>query len=96
VQSGFNDLGATASTSQVTLLQGWPASIRRDGRGEKSDSDLPGTGKVGNWVVLLPAFAGITILVADVVERSVDNALLLVSLAELTDGWRLIAQEEST
>jgi hypothetical protein len=96
VASGFNDLGATASTTQITLLSGWPASIRRDGRGQESDADLPGTGKVGNWVVLLPAFPSVTILVADVVARSGDAARLLVSLAELTDGWRLIAQEEST
>lgn len=92
---GFNDLGQLASTNETVLMDAWPASVRRDGRGERSASGLPGTGRVGSWMVLLPIFAGVTVAVADIVVREADAVRMLVELAEASAGWRLLAQEVS-
>jgi hypothetical protein len=92
---GFNDLGQLASATETVLMDGWPASVLREGRGERSASNLPGTGRVGSWMVLLPVFAGVTVAVADIIVRKADAVRMLVELAEQGRGWRLLAQEVS-
>jgi hypothetical protein len=92
---GFNDLGQLASANETVLMDSWPASVLRDGRGERSASNLPGTARVGSWMVLLPIFAGVTIAVADIVVREADAVRMLVEMAEADGGWRLLAQEVS-
>lgn len=80
------------NTTYTPLLAGWPASVLDKYRGSKGVVDLPGDVRLP-WVeVLLPAYPGITIEMAD---RITDDRgrVYTVSSTEITDlGWRMTAQ----
>jgi hypothetical protein len=73
----------------VTLMEGWPASVLQGTKGETGPLGLPSDTRLG-WVsILMPAPAGVTIRSSDIIVTP--RARYIVASAELTDGWRIMA-----
>ena len=81
-------------TSPVAV--GWPASVLIEStRGNAPLEDIAGNPSTPHWRALMPAVAGITPSVADLVTDDLLRAYF-VTAAELTDlGWRLSMQEST-
>lgn len=81
-------------TSPVAV--GWPASVLIEStRGNMPLTDIAGDPATPHWWVLMPAVAGITPNVADLVTDDLLRSYF-VTAAELTDlGWRISMQEST-
>ncbi|MGF6154029.1 hypothetical protein [Pseudomonas fluorescens] len=84
--------GDTAAT-EVPLMQGWPASVLQGTKGEQNPTQLPGDVRTPWWLVLMPAYPGITFRTSDVIRDELGRKYV-ISSAELTDmGWRMTAMQ---
>ena len=84
---------------EVVVLQGWPASMIREGRGERGDTGLPGDVKLGGFIVLLPPSVPASLRSGDILTDAADGDALrvIVAMAEHTpEGWKLLVQEAAT
>ena len=82
--------GRTEATD-VPLLVNWPASVLAGGRTQNTRTDLPGDVQDKGYLVLVPAFPGVSIQTSDRIEDDQGRAFT-VSSAERTDlGFRLDA-----
>ena len=89
---GMSGYGGGQSSDTV-LMTAWPASALGIGGGGQSRSGLPGEGSVPGWSVLLPAPAGVILLVADIVSDD-QGRQGVITAAELTHlGWRLTVKQ---
>lgn len=87
--------GNTAST-ETMLMQNWPASVLQGTKGEKNETNLPGDVRTPWWVILMPAWAGVTLRTSDTITDDI-NRRYVISSAEATDlGWRLTCQQAQT
>jgi len=83
--------GGDVTTTETLMLQGWPASILQGTKGEKNPAGLPGDERLPWWIILLPAWPGVTINTSDVITDDLGRRYI-VSSPELTDfGWRIVA-----
>ncbi len=84
--------GGTRATEAV-LMDGWPASILQGSKGETNEVKLPLDVKTPWWVILMPAYPGVTLRTSDVIRDEL-NRKYIISSAELTDmGWRCTAMQ---
>jgi len=91
--------------SETVIAQEWPASILREGRGERGDTSLPDDVKLGGFILLLPSTlpaamrSGDVISIVQWLDASADpmSVRIIVSMAEATNaGWRLLGMEAAT
>lgn len=80
----------------TSLMTAWPASALGIGGGGQSQAGLPGDGSVPGWSVLLPAPAGIGLMVSDIVsdDQGRQGAIMAAELTHL--GWRLTVKQATT
>lgn len=89
----------TQPGNETAILEGWPASMLREGRGETGDVKLPGDVKLGGYIVLLPPSVPVALRSGDTVSNLLapNSMRAVVAMAEQTpDGWKLLVQETST
>ncbi len=87
--SGYNG-GQNEDTS---VMIAWPASALGVGGGGQSRAGLPGDVSVPGWSVLLPAQAGIALMVSDIISDD-QGRQGVITAAELTHlGWRLTVKQ---
>jgi hypothetical protein len=94
--AGINDYGGIISATNSPLLIGWPASVLgATGKGHP-EAQLPADISVPYWTLLLPAWPGIDLLPADLIDDDIGRSAV-VAAAELTDlGWRVTARQATT
>ncbi|WP_318833697.1 hypothetical protein [Burkholderia cepacia] len=93
---GETGYGGDTAAGETPLMTGWPASVLQGTKGEKNEVALPGDVRNPWWIVLLPAFAGVTLRTADIITDELSRRYI-ISSAELTDlGWRCTAQQAQT
>jgi len=88
----------TQPGNEITLLQGWPASILPTGRSATGDVRLPDDVNLGAYTVLLPSNIPVTLRSGDAITNtSAPEAIrAIVAAADMTDdGWRLLVQQAS-
>ena len=96
--AGVGDVGYSGdvTANETTLMSGWPASVLEGTKGEQNPADLPIDMRMPWWVVLLPAWSGLTLLTGDIITDDIGHRYV-VSSPELTDlGWRLTAMMAQT
>lgn len=85
--------GDKRDTTEVPLMQGWPASILQGTKGETNETKLPGDVKTPWWAILMPAWPGVELRTSDIIRDDLDRKYV-ISSAELTDmGWRITAMQ---
>lgn len=85
--------GGDTKATETVLMSGWPASILQGSKGEQNDVKLPGDVRTPWWVMLFPAFTGVTLRTSDIVTDDIGRRYV-ISSAELTDmGWRVTAMQ---
>lgn len=85
--------GDKRATTEVTIMQGWPASIIQGTKGETNEAKLPGDVKTPWWAILMPAWSGVELRTSDIIRDDLDRKYV-ISSAELTDmGWRITAMQ---
>ena len=88
--------GGDTDANETVLMTAWPASVLLGGRGEKSEVSLPGDGRNGGFIVLLPYYPSVTIRSDDLITDDL-NRRFVIQTAELTDlGWRLQTMQVQT
>ncbi|HEX8894464.1 MAG TPA: hypothetical protein VF783_14130 [Terriglobales bacterium] len=88
--------GGDTAAGEILLMKQWPASILQGTKGEKGDVNLPGDVRNPWWIVLLPAYPGVTIRSAHIITDDLSRRYV-ISSAELTDlGWRCTAMQAQT
>lgn len=94
--TGVNGYGGVTAANLVPLLERWPARVITASGAGRPSANLPGDASVGGATVLLPAFAGVTLRVADLMSDDLGRSAV-VSSAELSDlGWRLTVKQATT
>ncbi|CAH2603205.1 conserved protein of unknown function [Rhodovastum atsumiense] len=93
--AGPDAYGGNTASGETLLMAGWPAAMLRGARGGGGRVDLPGNDSLGAWAVLLPPWPGVTLRSADVILRA-GGGRAVVTSAERTDGWRLLATEATS
>ena len=90
-QEGAVGYGGITAENKTPIMVGWPASILQGTKWEKNIAGLPGDERLSWWSILLPEFAGVVIMTADLIIDDLGRQYV-VSSPELTDlGWRLTA-----
>jgi hypothetical protein len=85
--------GDKRASTELTIMQGWPASVLQGTKGETNEAKLPGDVKTPWWAILLPAWPGIVLRTSDIIRDDLDRKYV-ISSAELTDmGWRITAMQ---
>ncbi len=95
MDSGVGEIGYGGDTAanEVALMTAWPASLLQGTKGEKNDVNLPGDVRTPWWLVLLPAWPGVTLRTSDIITDDIGRRYV-ISSAELTDlGWRCTAMQ---
>ena len=94
--AGVNTYGGVTAENLEPVLERWPASVITVSRASPPDAGLPSDASVSNWTVLLPAYSGVTLRVADLMTDDIGRNAV-VSAAELSDlGWRLTVKQATT
>ncbi len=94
--TGVNGYGGLTASTTTPLLTNWPASVMGAAGGGQPEAGLPSDTTVPYWTVLLPAFAGVVLLPADLMTDDLGRSAV-VSAAELTGlGWRLTVKQATT
>lgn len=94
--TGVNAYGGITATSLTPLLEQWPASVITASTAGRPDAGLPSDTSVPYSTVLLPAFPGVTLRVADLMSDELGRTAV-VAAAELTElGWRLTVKQVTT
>ncbi len=89
---GAQPYGGDTAATETPVMTTWPASILQGTKGEKGDVALPGDIRQPWYAILLPAWPGVLIDTADVLNDDLGRRMK-VSGAELTNlGWRLTAE----
>jgi len=84
------------SGNETPYMTGWPSSILQGPKGEKNEVGLPGDVRQAWWVMLVPAWAGLTVEASDIVTDDLGRRYI-TSSCELTDlGWRVTLQQAVT
>jgi len=90
---GLGGWASDTPANEVTLMQGWPASVLQGTKGETNDAKLPGDVKTPWWAILMPAWPGIVLRTSDIIRDELGRKYV-ISSAELTDmGWRITAMQ---
>lgn len=90
---GLGGWAGDTPASEVTLMQGWPASVLQGTKGETNDVKLPGDVKTPWWAILMPAYPGVVFRTSDIIRDELGRKYV-ISSAELTDmGWRITAMQ---
>jgi hypothetical protein len=90
---GAGGYGGNSLADETVMLSGWPASVLQGTKGEKNETDLPGDVRSPWWLILLPAYASVTLNSSDIMTDDL-NRRYVISSAELTDmGWRITAMQ---
>jgi hypothetical protein len=86
--------GGTTPSGETAIMAQWPASILAGTKSEATGATLPDDLKAPFWDVLMPAWPGVQLLTADVVQDELGRRFAIAS-AEITPlGWRLTALAE--
>lgn len=94
--TGINAYGGVTAESLVPLLEQWPASVITASTAGRPDAGLPSDASVPYSTVLMPAYAGVTLRVADLMSDDLGRTAA-ISAAELSDlGWRLTVKQVTT
>ncbi len=94
--TGINGYGGVTAKNLVPLLERWPACVITASGAGRPSANLPGDASVGGSTVLLPAVAGVTLRVADLMSDDFGHSAV-VSSAELSAlGWRLTVRQATT
>ena len=96
--AGVGDVGnlGDVGSNEWVLMAGWPASVLQGTKGEQNPTGLPEDMRMPWWVVLLPAWPGLTLLTGDILLDDLGHRYV-VSSPELTAmGWRLTAMMAET
>ena len=96
ILAGANPPGGDGLATEITMLQGWPASMLAAGQGGSNDVNLPGDLRMGRWEVLLPRVAGAEIRSSDILvdQDAVRHVVMSAEASSL--GWRIQATQEAT
>lgn len=85
--------GDKRASTEVLIMQGWPASILQGTKGETNETKLPGDVKTPWWAIMLPAWPGVELRTSDIIRDDLDRKYV-ISSAELTGmGWRITAMQ---
>lgn len=92
-QSGVGALGYGGNTdaTETALMTQWPCSILLGGKGEKSETNLPGDVKNPQWSVLVPAFGTVALRSGDVIKDDLARRFVIGSAERTELGWRISA-----
>lgn len=94
--TGVNEYGGVTAVTAVPLQSNWPASVLGATSGGHPEANLPGDVSVPYWTVLLPAYAGITLLPSDLMTDDLGRNAVIAA-AELTElGWRITVRQATT
>jgi hypothetical protein len=86
--------GGTTPAGETVIMAQWPASILAGTKSEATGANLPDDLKAPFWDVLMPAWPGLQLLTADVIQDEFGRRFAVAS-AEITPlGWRLTALAE--
>ena len=93
---GCNRILSLTQGGTTPVAVGWPASVLIEStRGNAPLEDVAGNPSTPHWWVLMPAVAGITPTVADLVSDDLLRSYF-VTTAEISEyGWRLSIQEST-
>ena len=89
----------TQPGQEVAILTAWPASLLREGRGQDGDVRLPGDVKLGGYIVLLPPSLPVLLRSGDTLTSVTSKnsmRMVVATVEETPDGWKLLVQETST
>lgn len=89
----------TQPGNEEVVLNGWPGSMIREGRGQEGDLKLPGDVKLGGYIVLLPPSTPVVLRSGDALTNTLaaqDMRAVVAMTEETPDGWKLLVQETST
>jgi hypothetical protein len=92
---GLNGYGGSTIANETTVLAGWPASILLGTKGERAAMTLPGDTRLPWVAIILPPTLDVIIPHGAIITDEIGRRFT-VSGAELTDGWRITAQQELT
>lgn len=94
--AGINGYGGVTAATLVPVLTNWRAGVSTASGGGKPEAALPGDATVPYWTVLLPAYPGTVLRVADLMEDDLGRNAV-VAAAELGElGWRLTVKQATT
>jgi hypothetical protein len=90
---GLGGWAGDRRAAEVSIMQGWPASILQGTKGEGNPTQLPGDVRTPWWLILMPAWPGVVFRTSDIIRDELDRKYV-ISSAELTDmGWRCTAMQ---
>ncbi len=93
---GAQGYGGNTVASETPLMTAWPASMLQGTKGEKNEVQLPGDVRSPWWLILVPAFPGVTLKSGDIIIDNLGRRSV-ISSPELTDlGWRITAMQATT
>lgn len=85
---GLQSYAGDKPSTEVLLMQGWPASVLQGTKGEANPTQLPGDVRTPWWLILMPAWPGVVFRTSDLIRDELGRKYV-ISSAELTDmGWR--------
>ena len=85
--------GDKRESTEVVIMQGWPASILQGTKGETNEVKLPQDVKTPWWAILMPYWPGVVFRTSDIIRDELGRKYV-ISSAELSDmGWRITAMQ---
>ncbi len=91
-----NTYGGYTSSSSMSLIERWPASVLGENRSSASLASLPTDQAVPYWNVLLPIIVNVVPSPGDLIADDL-NRTAVIAGTELTDlGWRISAKLVTT
>lgn len=90
---GLGSWAGDKPSTEMPIMQDWPASILQGTKGETNEAKLPQDVKTPWWAILFPAWPGVVLRTSDIIRDELGRKYV-ISSAELTDmGWRITAMQ---
>ncbi|MDE8344816.1 MAG: hypothetical protein POH28_01385 [Acidocella sp.] len=87
--AGLNPYGAILPGTEVTLVEGFPASLLVGGIDDRTRAGLPDDTKVPGFTALLPAISSVVPHVADILSDGNGERFVVVGVETVNAVWRL-------